>query len=169
MWLLAHAHEEILAEDLVRWFHAQVFSIVTPFAGVVRGVSCPHDVDFGPHIGAPWQECEARMSEMCARNTQYISALDEIEPANVGKRALDTACAHHGEFIKIHPFLNGNGRIGRLCLNYFAVRYGLNHVSVAERERGSDYVAALSAYIMNGRLAPLVDYWQPVMNSQNAL
>lgn len=31
----------------------------------------------------------------------------------------------HGEWIRIHPFANGNGRTARLWANWFAVRYGL--------------------------------------------
>ncbi len=35
-------------------------------------------------------------------------------------------CAYaHGEWIRIHPFANGNGRTARLWANWIAVRYGL--------------------------------------------
>ncbi len=35
-------------------------------------------------------------------------------------------CAYaHGEWIRIHPFANGNGRTARIWANWLAVRYGL--------------------------------------------
>lgn len=36
-------------------------------------------------------------------------------------------CAHtHGEWIRMHPFSNGNGRTARIWANWIAVRYGLS-------------------------------------------
>jgi hypothetical protein len=31
----------------------------------------------------------------------------------------------HAEWVRIHPFANGNGRTGRLWANFIAMRYGL--------------------------------------------
>jgi hypothetical protein len=49
----------------------------------------------------------------------------------VPSRHLDVAaivrlCAYaHAEWIRIHPFANGNGRTARILANWLAVRYGL--------------------------------------------
>lgn len=41
-------------------------------------------------------------------------------------QAVLTYCASlHGEWIRIHPFANGNGRTARLWANWSALRYGL--------------------------------------------
>ena len=40
--------------------------------------------------------------------------------------AIVRLCAYvHGEWIRIHPFANGNGRTARVWANWIAVRYGL--------------------------------------------
>lgn len=49
----------------------------------------------------------------------------------------------HIAFEKIHPFLDGNGRVGRLIMLYQLVACGL-HAAVIERERAQEYFAALS-------------------------
>ena len=43
----------------------------------------------------------------------------------------------HGEWIRIHPFANGNGRTARLWSNWAALRYGL-HPFVAIKPRPGD-------------------------------
>ena len=52
---------------------------------------------------------------------------------------------HHIEFEKIHPFVDGNGRTGRLLLTYEMVYIGLLPVDIRYEER-SRYYAALAAY-----------------------
>lgn len=62
---------------------------------------------------------------------ETVAALDELIP--IGKE-LDTdstmavinLCAWaHAEWVRIHPFANGNGRTARLWANSLAMRYGL--------------------------------------------
>jgi fido (protein-threonine AMPylation protein) len=45
-------------------------------------------------------------------------------PATIS--AVIRLCAQaHGEWIRVHPFANGNGRTARVWANWFALRYGL--------------------------------------------
>lgn len=48
----------------------------------------------------------------------------------------------HGHFERIHPFIDGNGRTGRLVLNLLLVRLGYPPIVVLKRQR-SAYLAAL--------------------------
>jgi fido (protein-threonine AMPylation protein) len=48
----------------------------------------------------------------------------------------------HAEFERIHPFLDGNGRAGRLVLNLVLVRLGYPPAIIYKRQR-SQYLAAL--------------------------
>ena len=52
---------------------------------------------------------------------------------------------HHIEFENIHPFVDGNGRTGRLLLIYEMISLGLLPVDVRYEERDR-YYAAISAY-----------------------
>ncbi|GAB3844872.1 hypothetical protein GCM10029963_22320 [Micromonospora andamanensis] len=48
----------------------------------------------------------------------------------------------HNRFEKVHPFIDGNGRAGRLLLNLILVRLGYPPVIVLKRQRSS-YLTAL--------------------------
>ena len=52
-----------------------------------------------------------------------------------------TLCAMaHGEWVRIHPFANGNGRTARLWANWCAMRYGLTpFVRLRPRPEGALY------------------------------
>ena len=56
------------------------------------------------------------------------------------------AAIAHGEWIRIHPFANGNGRTARLWANWVSVRYALPvFVAPQPRPAGTAYAAAASA------------------------
>lgn len=59
----------------------------------------------------------------------------------------------HVEFERVHPFIDGNGRTGRLVLNLILVRLGYPPVIVLKRQRG-DYLSALDRGD-NGDYGPL--------------
>lgn len=67
------------------------------------------------------------------RSTSTVTAaLDAVVPvrrvpsAPGALAAVIRLCANaHGEWVRIHPFANGNGRTARLWANWIAVRYGL--------------------------------------------
>lgn len=54
------------------------------------------------------------------------------------------AVAPHCEFEHIHPFIDGNGRTGRLVLNLILVRLGLPPVVILKQQRRT-YLNALQA------------------------
>ena len=70
------------------------------------------------------------------------------------------ARAHH-EFIRIHPFDDGNGRVVRLLLNYVVLRGGLLPVVVKSRDR-LGYLAAI-AIADAGDLTPLASYFETLI------
>lgn len=52
------------------------------------------------------------------------------------------ACLLHGEFVKIHPFIDGNGRTARLILNFELMKYGYTPI-VITKDRRAEYYEAL--------------------------
>ena len=57
----------------------------------------------------------------------------------------------HAEFVRIHPFPDGNGRTSRLIMNYQLLANGFPAVSIAKENR-LDYFNALEAYAVGGDL-----------------
>lgn len=58
-----------------------------------------------------------------------------------------TLCSYaHGEWVRIHPFANGNGRTARLWANWCALRYNLPpFVRLKPRPQGNLYARAAAS------------------------
>lgn len=64
-----------------------------------------------------------------------------IGPANV-KKQLDLSFTAHYDLVSIHPFYDGNGRTGRLLMNYIQLYFGLP-LSIVFLENKEEYYTAL--------------------------
>ena len=47
----------------------------------------------------------------------------------------------HGEFVKIHPFIDGNGRTSRLLLNFELMKNGYTPIIIKNKDRAKYYDA----------------------------
>ncbi|MFN0061447.1 MAG: Fic family protein [Myxococcaceae bacterium] len=73
------------------------------------------------------------------------------------KTPVRTLAFQHAAFEKIHPFADGNGRVGRLLL--FALALGANRVPpVVQRERRAVYFRALELAQVKENMAPLEQF-----------
>ncbi|MGH8999530.1 MAG: Fic family protein [Acidimicrobiia bacterium] len=95
-----------------------------------------HDIQPFPGGMAPppWPDVPAAVRTWLANVTKIPTANQPIE-------ALALA---HNQFERIHPFLDGNGRTGRLLLNLVLVRLGYAPAIIYKRDR-SKYLNALRA------------------------
>jgi Fic family protein len=59
------------------------------------------------------------------------------------------ACFLHGEFVKIHPFIDGNGRTARLLLNFELIQSGYPPVVIKTEDRADYYDALDKAHTTN--------------------
>ena len=122
------------------------------------------EVRIGSHRGVPSTEVEAACRKFTATLRALTRALDRRFPVDSpdldtdGLRAIAEAAAWaHAEWVRIHPFVNGNGRTARLLGNVILVRFGLPPVfRLRPRPEGS-YPVAASQAMTNGHRA-LADY-----------
>ena len=103
-----------------------------------------HDFVTGKNeIGAPPEDVEEEMQEL----------LGELHDIPTGQ-LLRAASYYHVKFENIHPFADGNGRAGRLTMNYFLVMNGHPPVTIHQEDR-KEYYAALEAWDERQDLAPM--------------
>lgn len=62
----------------------------------------------------------------------------------------------HAEFVRIHPFIDGNGRTSRLIMNYQLMINGFLPISIAKESR-LEYYNALEEYAVKGNLEPFAE------------
>jgi Fic family protein len=74
-----------------------------------------------------------------------------------GSDILKAAAYFHLRFEYIHPFADGNGRVGRTLLNYFLMIQNHPPLIVYDEDKVS-YYAALEAYDKTEDIAPMYDF-----------
>lgn len=77
-------------------------------------------------------------------------------PYKVKENAIEFAAWTHAEFVKIHPFVDGNGRTSRMIMNYQLLASGFLPVSIAKENR-LEYFEVLEAYAVEGDLNPFAN------------
>lgn len=84
---------------------------------------------------------------------EVLELLEELKNAE-NRHALITAAYFHAKFENIHPFADGNGRTGRLAMNYFLVMHDHPPVIIHAEDR-KDYYSALEAWDTEQKLDPM--------------
>lgn len=92
-------------------------------------------------------------SEMYYQIKEFFSNINSKSDLN----PIELAAWTHAEFVKIHPFIDGNGRTSRLIMNYQLMRNEFLPVSINTEDR-LEYFNLLEEYAVNGNLAPFVDF-----------
>jgi fido (protein-threonine AMPylation protein) len=127
-----------LAYDWHRSIYRGVPLPVPYYAGEIRDsdASFPeligYDVVVGSLPGVPHGDVPAALTAFEAGLGTVCSRLDAAIPAGSPPRSSATltavvrlAAQAHGEWVRIHPFANGNGRTARCWANFVSLRYGL--------------------------------------------
>jgi Fic family protein len=118
--------EEEMSEELLLKWHEDIFGETKPdIAGRFRH----HLVRVGPYVAPDWHKVEKLMKQLVAFVNE--SKLNSVELA---------ARAHY-MLEKIHPFGDGNGRIGRLLMNYILWKNGYPMLIIEYAKRTSYYKA----------------------------
>jgi len=88
---------------------------------------------------------------------QFIDNLNfKIRNATTQQDHIDCLTYAHYEFIRIHPFNNGNGRTGRILMNIVALKFGYKPLELYFREGDSRKIYIDSMKLAdNGNFEPL--------------
>jgi hypothetical protein len=142
------------------WHRAIYHGVVLPepySAGEVRDVDAAfpelygYEVRVGPHHGVPSADVPRELADLEVKIQRACVTLDAV--VAVGERPTSAAdlgavidlCANvHGEWVRIHPFANGNGRTARVWVNWLAARYGLPPF-LQIKPRPANYLYGLAA------------------------
>jgi len=69
--------------------------------------------------------------------------------------SLELAAFTHAEFVKIHPFPDGNGRTSRMMMNYQLVKNGFMPIYI-NNENKNEYFDALDEYAVKSDMEPFI-------------
>lgn len=100
-------------------------------------------------------------SEMYHQIKDFFSNLNFKSDLN----PIELASWTHAEFVKIHPFVDGNGRTSRLIMNYQLMKHGFLPISVNKEDK-LDYFNFLEEYAVNGNLETFADFVAELEESQ---
>lgn len=112
-----------------------------------------HDYVIGRNeVGAAPDEVAGEMEELLA----------EMQTPFKDEQLLTAASYFHAKFESIHPFADGNGRVGRILVNYFLMIH--NHPPfIVFNENKGPYYAALDAFDEKGDIAEMKQYFETAL------
>ena len=153
-WMLdAWEQKRPITQDFVKELHKTLMQEVYDEAKTARGERPGayklHDYVVGKNeTGALPEDVAPEMQEL----------LEEVQ--SVASQHIFTAAAYlHAKLENIHPFADGNGRTGRLLMNYFLLYNNHPPLIVHEQSR-TEYYAALTQFDEHLQLSGLKDYFK---------
>lgn len=99
------------------------------------------------------QEVGALPEDVPEELSELVSEIKSAQP----EQALTVAAYFHAKFENIHPFADGNGRTGRLLMNYLLLLLDYPPVIIHEEDRRA-YYGALEQFDRLQELDGLVDF-----------
>jgi fido (protein-threonine AMPylation protein) len=142
--------KERVSISLIKELHRVVFRNSKEYAGRFRekGVEVSVVDSFGNavHRGAP-------SGQVVPLLRRLVKWYDENRRSY---QPLVLAAVVHNQFETIHPFKDGNGRVGRLLLVNVLLKHGLPPVNIDLRNR-AEYYSALHEYQVKGNIRPTIE------------
>lgn len=162
-----------IAQDWHRRVYEHVALPVDYYAGEVRD-SDPrypeldgYEVRVGGSLGMHSTLVPQALVTFEGRAQTVAGRLDGVVPpgstpsSGTDLQAVLTLCAYlHGEWVRIHPFANGNARTARLWGNWAALRYGLPPFITVKPRPGDPYGGAALASMQGSHQLAVVTFAQ---------
>ncbi len=143
-------NKEQLSLVLIRKLHSIVFEDTKSFEGQFRKAGVEVVIRDGSgviiHRGAPSKYVESLLKELI---DWYLKNKKKYP-------GILLAAVVHNQFENIHPFQDGNGRVGRLLLNLILLRHNLPPVNIEFTKR-QEYYRSLQAYQNTGNIRPTIE------------
>lgn len=143
-YLSTRPNLDLTIENILLLHQMLIGGINDNFAGRLRKAG--EYVRVGSHI-APAPEHVEQLLE---------SLLDSFHSAH-DLYFLDNIAYFHAEFERIHPFCDGNGRIGRVLINLQLARFGYPPIIIRNKSKRTDYYPELVKYEASGSYDGLAD------------
>lgn len=102
-------------------------------------------------VGAPAGEVPRRMQEL-------IDEVHDAAPVST-ENILKTAAYFHNVLESIHPFADGNGRVGRTMMNYILMMHDVPPIIIFDEDK-KYYYAALEQFDESADLQPTVEFFK---------
>lgn len=149
-YLMDNPEKEISVELTLKLHKTLLTNIRDEIAGRFR--SGKEWVRVGTHIGANPEFVNGFMYELVEK---YNSDTDEY--------FLDKIAYFHAEFENIHPFGDGNGRIGRLLTNEQLDMLGLPPIIIPNKSKFDEYYPALDEYTKTNKADKLTELFASLL------
>ncbi len=149
--------KEHISVELIKKIHKIVFKNSKPFAGKLRKKGEEPVVMDGHgnvvHEGAP----QTRINHLLKNLVEWYEKNTKKYPA------LILAAVVHNQFENIHPFADGNGRVGRILLNNILIKHNLPPINIDFKNR-MEYYSSLQEYEKNHNLKPTLKLFMKEYN-----
>ncbi|MBW2975405.1 Fic family protein, partial [Candidatus Woesearchaeota archaeon] len=146
------AEKEHISIDLIKKIHKIVFKNSKSFAGKFRKkgeeVVVMDSQRNVVHEGSP----QPRINHLLKELVNWYEEKKNKYPALV------IGAVVHNQFENIHPFADGNGRVGRILLNNILIKHGLPPINIDFKNR-LEYYRTLKEYESNKNLKPTIDLY----------
>ena len=149
--------KEHVSIELIKSIHKIVFRNSKSFAGKFRkkgeDVVVMDNKGNIVHEGAP----QTRITHLLNELTRWYEKNKNKYPALV------LGAVVHNQFENIHPFADGNGRVGRILLNNILIKHNLPPINIDFKNR-IEYYGSLQSYEKNKDLAPTIELFMKEYN-----
>ena len=138
-----------LSLELIKSVHKLCFDGPKSFAGQLRNVEVVIKNGRGEivHAGIPSNQLKSALEDMIS---WYKKNKRKFKP-------LILAAIIHNQFEHIHPFQDGNGRVGRLLLNFILLRNKYPPINILLEDR-AEYYYTLNEYSGSHNLKPTAKF-----------
>lgn len=141
--------KEELSLGLIKKLHELCFSGSKHFAGQFRSVEVFIRNGKGEvmHVGTPVSHLHSALEGLIV---WYKKNKNKFKP-------LVLAAIMHNQFEHIHPFQDGNGRVGRLLLNFMLIKNKYPPINISLEDR-AEYYHSLQEYSKKQDLRPTIKF-----------